>query len=71
MPEELLEALFRPFYRMDKSRNRATGGVGLGLTVARTIAHAHGGDVKLMNRPGGGLRAIVSLPPSTRLGTSA
>ena len=47
---------------MDDSLTRRHGGIGLGLANARTIARAHGGDVVLENRPGGGLRAIVRLP---------
>jgi signal transduction histidine kinase len=57
-----LEKVFRPFYRLDKSRNRATGGVGLGLTAALAIVRGHGGDITLRNRTGGGLEAVVTLP---------
>ena len=57
-----LERVFDPFTRLEASRNRATGGVGLGLAIGRTIARAHGGDVTLENRAEGGLRAILSLP---------
>lgn len=59
---ERMEEVFQPFVRLEGSRNRATGGVGLGLAVARQIARAHGGDVTLSNRPGGGLDAVLSLP---------
>jgi signal transduction histidine kinase len=62
IPDELREDVFRPFYRIEESRNRDSGGVGLGLTVARTVARAHGGDVVLTNRPQGGLRATLTLP---------
>lgn len=62
IPDEQLDRVFRPFYRLDSSRSRDTGGTGLGLAVARTVFHAHGGDVLLMNRNGGGLRATVTLP---------
>jgi signal transduction histidine kinase len=62
LPEEELERVFRPFYRVEQSRSRDTGGVGLGLAVARTVFRAHGGDVRLENRPEGGLRATVTLP---------
>ena len=48
--------------RLEHSRNRETGGVGLGLPIARNILRAHGGDVVLSNRPKGGLRALVTLP---------
>ena len=56
------ERVFEPFYRREPSRNRQTGGIGLGLAVVRTIARGHGGDVSLTNRSGGGLRARVVLP---------
>lgn len=62
IPPEHLDDVFRPFFRLDRSRSRETGGVGLGLTVARTIIHAHGGEIVLRNRPGGGLTAEVRLP---------
>ncbi|BDG73370.1 ATP-binding protein [Roseomonas fluvialis] len=62
IPEAELEAVFAPFRRLEASRNRETGGTGLGLTIARNILRAHGGDVVLANRPGGGLRAVASLP---------
>lgn len=61
---ELREAVFRPFYRIESSRNRATGGVGLGLAAARSALRAHGGDVVLDSAPGGGLRARLILPSS-------
>ena len=59
---EELERLFEPFYRHEPSRSRVTGGIGLGLAVVRSIARAHGGDVTLHNRPGGGLVARAMLP---------
>jgi signal transduction histidine kinase len=62
IPEELQEDAFRPFRRLEASRNRETGGVGLGLAVVRTIIRAHGGDITLTNRKEGGLRAEVRLP---------
>jgi signal transduction histidine kinase len=62
IPAERIEDMFAPFARADASRNRATGGTGLGLTIARAIARSHGGDVSLLNRTGGGLRAILQLP---------
>ncbi len=61
-PPQEIERLFEPFYRGEPSRNRETGGAGLGLAVVRSIARAHGGDVTLHNRAGGGLTARVSLP---------
>lgn len=56
------EQVFRPFLRLEVSRNRETGGTGLGLTIARTVARAHGGDILLSNRAEGGLRAELVLP---------
>ncbi len=62
IPEDRMEDVFRPFQRLDSSRNPATGGSGLGLTIARDVARAHGGDVTLARSPQGGLRCIVGLP---------
>jgi signal transduction histidine kinase len=62
IPPQELDRVFEPFHRVETSRNRETGGVGLGLPIARNILRAHGGDVTLSNRPGGGARALVTLP---------
>ncbi len=62
VPAAEMERVFEPFYRREPSRSRETGGIGLGLAVVRTVARAHGGDVTLHNREGGGLTARVSLP---------
>jgi signal transduction histidine kinase len=62
IPAEALELVFNPFYRLEASRNRATGGVGLGLTAAQSIVREHGGEVILANRPEGGLEARIMLP---------
>ena len=62
VPQEQVEALFEPFSRGERSRNRQTGGAGLGLAVARQIARAHGGELTLENRPGGDLTARLTLP---------
>jgi signal transduction histidine kinase len=62
IPEERLTDVFEPFVRLETSRSRETGGVGLGLSIARSIIHAHGGELTLANRSEGGLRAKVSLP---------
>ena len=62
IPEALREAVFRPFFRLESSRNQATGGIGLGLTIARDIMLSHGGELKLETSPQGGLRARLILP---------
>jgi signal transduction histidine kinase len=62
IPPDELAQVFEPFHRGEPSRNRETGGVGLGLPIARNILRAHGGDVTLANRPGGGVRASATLP---------
>jgi signal transduction histidine kinase len=62
IPAEELEKVFEPFYRVESSRNRDTGGSGLGLSIARDVAQAHGGSVVLRNRPEGGLEARLTLP---------
>ncbi len=62
IPEELHEEVFKPFRRLETSRSRETGGTGLGLAVARGTIRAHGGDVRLVNRSGGGLRVEIYLP---------
>lgn len=60
--EDRQEDVFKPFYRLEGSRSRETGGTGLGMTVARSIIRAHGGDIVLSNRKQGGLRMEVHLP---------
>lgn len=62
IPADALARVFEPFYRVEDSRSRETGGVGLGLAIARSIVDAHGGVLTLANRPEGGLRATVTLP---------
>ena len=62
IPEAELERVFDPFYRLETSRSLETGGHGLGLSIARTIARAHGGDIHLENREGRGLRATLAIP---------
>jgi signal transduction histidine kinase len=62
LPEADLERVFEPFFRMEASRSRTTGGTGLGLGIVRSIARLHGGDVSLRNRSAGGLDAALSLP---------
>jgi len=62
IPPQELERVFEPFRRLETSRNRETGGTGLGLPITRNIVRAHGGDVTLANRAEGGVRATVTLP---------
>ncbi len=62
IPPAERDRVFRPFIRLDASRNPSTGGIGLGLTIARDVARSHGGDVRLETSPHGGLRARVHLP---------
>ena len=62
LPATEIEKVFTPFYRLERSRSRDTGGVGLGLAVARAVIREHGGDITLSNRPTGGLRQTVVLP---------
>lgn len=59
---EHLERVFEPFTRLDSARSADTGGLGLGLAIARSCIRAHGGDVTLHNRAEGGLRALIELP---------
>jgi|TARA_R110001583_G_scaffold9186_3_gene43315 two-component system osmolarity sensor histidine kinase EnvZ len=68
IPIEKREDVFKPFFRLEESRNQATGGVGLGMTIARDSARGHGGEVLLEDAPSGGLRVRLVLPighPST------
>ncbi|MCB8874703.1 ATP-binding protein [Acidisoma silvae] len=62
IPPEHMERVMQPFQRLETSRNRETGGVGLGLPIARDITRAHGGDLTLANRPEGGARITITLP---------
>lgn len=62
IPEEEIEEVFEPFFRLERSRSRETGGTGLGLSIARTLLRASGGDISLSNKPEGGVRARISLP---------
>lgn len=62
IPDAELPRVFQPFYRVEDSRNRDTGGTGLGLAITQSIVQAHGGELTLANRPGGGLRALIKLP---------
>jgi signal transduction histidine kinase len=62
IPEDELARVFQPFYRVEASRNRETGGIGLGLAIALSVIQARAGRLTLVNRPEGGLRASVTLP---------
>lgn len=62
VPENLRENVFKPFYRVEKSRNPKTGGVGLGLSIAQDIILAHGGEITLGESDAGGLRVLMQLP---------
>jgi signal transduction histidine kinase len=62
IPEADLERVFEPFFRLERSRNSETGGIGLGLGIARDIAQNHGGSLTLENRAPHGLDAILTLP---------
>jgi two-component system sensor histidine kinase CpxA len=62
VPDDMLPRLFEPFVRVGDARDRATGGYGLGLAIARKAIHLHGGGVSASNEPSGGLRIVVALP---------
>ncbi|MDY0241852.1 MAG: ATP-binding protein, partial [Rhodospirillaceae bacterium] len=62
IPEAELSRVTQPFYRLEGSRNRDTGGMGLGLAITQAIVQSHGGELRLENRAGGGLRASILLP---------
>lgn len=75
VPEEAIDKLFRPFYRIDDARGRQTGGVGLGLAITERAVALHGGTIRAVNRPQGGLMVEIRLPlapeasddPATRI----
>lgn len=62
LPEDRIDEAFRPFVRLEPSRSRETGGLGLGLSIARGVVHGHGGTIRLVNRTNGGLRVEIALP---------
>ena len=65
IPEDALDRVFEPLVRLEQSRNRETGGHGLGLHIAKTLVEAHGGRITLENLPEGGLQATIVLPLKT------
>ena len=62
IPENKRGDVFKAFYRLENSRNKETGGIGLGMTIARDVALSHGGDITLKSSPLKGLRVVISLP---------
>ncbi len=62
IPPDKIQQVFMPFMRIDAARGQETGGIGLGLAIARSIVRGHGGDIEMENRPEGGLRARIRLP---------
>ena len=62
IPEDMREDVFRPFFRLDESRNMETGGTGLGLSIAQDIVHGHGGEISLGDSAAGGLRVLIRIP---------
>ena len=64
IPQDELELIFEPFYRVDKSRTKLTGGYGLGLSMCKTIIEAHGGRISVRSKPGEGAAFCISLPDS-------
>jgi signal transduction histidine kinase len=64
IPDDELARVLEPFYRIESSRSRSSGGTGLGLTIARNITEQHGGSMTLANRPQGGLEVTLVLPES-------
>ena len=68
LPDSETQRVFEPFHRLENSRSRETGGIGLGLAVVRAVARSHGGDVSLINRGQGGLTARVTLPLAMSVG---
>ncbi len=62
IPEDKREDVFKAFYRLEESRNKETGGVGLGLSIAKDVITSHGGNIELQDSPMGGLRVLISIP---------
>ncbi|WP_237352484.1 ATP-binding protein [Rhizobium leguminosarum] len=70
IPDLMKEKVFTPFFRLEASRNRDTGGIGLGLSIARAAARQHGGDISFLTGDGG-MQAVLSLPRDGRVETLA
>ena len=62
IPKEKREEVFKAFYRLEGSRNKETGGVGLGLSIAKDVITSHGGKIELQDSEMGGLRVLISIP---------
>lgn len=62
IPEDKREEVFKAFYRLEESRNKETGGIGLGLAITKDIITSHGGKIELLDSPLGGLRVLISIP---------
>ena len=62
IPADKREEVFKAFYRLEESRNKETGGVGLGLSIAKDVITSHGGKIELQDSPIGGLRVLISIP---------
>ena len=62
IPDNKREEVFKAFYRIEQSRNKETGGVGLGLAIVKDVVRAHGGVIRLLDSPMGGLRVQIQLP---------
>ena len=68
LPEEELSKIFTPFYRVTESRDRASGGVGLGLAIAERVIRLHEGSIRAENAEPGGLRVLIELPTAGAAG---
>src|SRR5205085_5320335 len=66
VPEESLEEIFRPFYRVEDARDRQTGGTGLGLAITARAVRLHSGTIKAANAPDGGLVVEIRLPMKSK-----
>ena len=62
IPEDKREDVFKAFYRLEESRNKETGGIGLGLAITKDVITSHGGRIELLDSPLGGLRVLISIP---------